>query len=103
VKQNLARLQTVILLSAVLFLVVNLAGRTFAYDGDQHKSARSGHGTAKRQHLERDSASWSIPLAVFVPPLWPEVSAHVATASEPVVPTCVDSCLYNRPPPSVLI
>ncbi len=88
------------LLLAALSLVVNLAGRTFAFDGDLHKTVRSGHITAKRQHMERDSASWSIPLAVFVPPLWPDVSERVAVASEPLVSVDLYSCLYNRPPPS---
>ncbi len=85
---------------AAISLVVNLAGRTFAFEGDVHKTARSGHITAKRQHLDRDSVSWSIPLAVFVPPLWPAISEQVAVASEPLVSVDLYSCMYNRPPPS---
>lgn len=88
-----------VLLLAVASLVASLAGRTFGYQGDQHTAVRSGHADPKHQKLERDLPAWSIPLAVFVPPLWSEVSSPVVAASEPLVPVDLDSCLYNRPPP----
>ena len=96
----MARLRTLVLALAVLSLVANLAAKTFAYQGDVHKSVRSGHSTAKRQQLERNPASWSIPVAVFVPPLWPEVSACAPVPSEPLLSADPDSCLFTRPPPS---
>ncbi len=95
----MSRLHVLVLLFAVLSLVVNLAGRIFAYHCDQQKSVRANHGDAKRQHLERDSTSFSVPLAVFVPPLWPEVSSHVPAVSEPFISTDLDNSLFTRPPP----
>lgn len=89
-----------ILVFAALSLIANLAGRTFAYEGDQHKAVRSGHSDAKRQHLDRDSHDWSAPVAQFVPPLWRVVAAHVPPPHEPPVAAEVQIPLYNRPPPS---
>lgn len=92
--------RTLVLWFAAVALVVSLAGRTFGNAGDQHKSVRAADGEAKRQHLDRDSAGWSVPQAVFVPQFWPEVSAHVPAASEPLVSLDPYSSLYNRPPPT---
>ena len=97
------RLGTAVLLLAVMSLVVTLAGRTFAYDGDLHKAVRSGPLDPKRQQLDRESPAWSIPVAVLIPPLWREVSARVAAASEPLVSLELYSCLYKRPPPFPLV
>lgn len=91
--------RTAVLALSVLALVASLAGRTFAYQGDQHKAVSSGHVTPKRQKLERQAPAWSIPVAVFLPLLWTEFSESVTAPSDPLVSARPDSCLYKRPPP----
>ncbi len=94
-----ACLRLLVILLAALSLIVNLAGGTFVYQGEQHKAVCSGHADAKRQQLDRDSHGWSAPMARFVAPLWRVVAAHVPPPSEPAVAADVEAPLWNRPPP----
>ena len=97
---TLSRVRTLVLLFAALSLVVSLAGRTFDNEGERHTSVRSGSHQAKHKHLDRDSVTWTVPVALFVPPLWRAVAAHIPAPSEPLVSLEIYSSLYNRPPPS---
>ncbi len=92
-------LRIVVMVFAALSLLVNLAGRTFVYDGELHKAVRSGNADAARQQLDRDSQGWSVPVARFVPPLWRVVAAQVPPPGEPAVVVDVQAPLWNRPPP----
>ncbi len=94
-----ARLSVMVVVFAALSLLVNLAGRTFVYDGELHKAVRSGHPDAKRQQLDRDSHGWSAPVAQIVPPLWRVVAAPVPPPGEPEVVADVQAPVWNRPPP----
>lgn len=89
-----------VVLLAIVSLVVSLAGRNFDHQCERHTSVHSGLHQAKHQHLDRDSVAWTVPVALFVPPLWRTVTVHVPPPSEPPVAVGIDSSLYNRPPPS---
>jgi len=93
-----ACLRVLVVVVAALSLMVSLAGRTFAYSGDQHGWTHTSHDP-KRQQLERDSHDWSPPVARFVLPLWRMVAIHFPPPSEPAIAADVQSPLYNRPPP----
>ncbi len=85
---------------AILSLVVSLAGRTFHHSCEQHTAVRPASARATHQHLDRDSVSWTAPVAQFMPPLWRAIAAHVPSPGEPWVARDIGNSLYNRPPPA---
>lgn len=90
----------VLIALAILSLVVSLAGRTFDHPCEQRTAVRPGFAKATPQHLDRDSVSWTAPVAQFVPPLWRVIAAHIPPPGEPWVAMDIYNSLYNRPPPA---
>lgn len=85
---------------AILSLAAGLAGRTFQHSSNSQTAVHSDSSPVKLQHLDRDSLSWSVPVARFLPPLWREVTAHVPAPQPPALAAGVHFSRYNRPPPS---
>ena len=84
---------------ACLALVVSLASRTIHISALDNPTAQSDSPKAKIQHLNKDAAQWTAPVASFLL-FWLAVTSIQAASDEnPPIPLDLDTCLYNRPPP----
>ena len=84
---------------AILSLVLSLASRTIQLNVADTVTTQSDSPKAKIQHLNRDAAEWTSPIAGFLLFWLVVVLLETAVKEKPLVPLHIDSCLYNRPPP----
>ena len=84
---------------ACVALVFSLASRTIHLSVTENPTAQADSPKAKIQHLNKDAAQWSAPVASFLLFLLAIGCLEISWEKVPLLPLHVDNCLYNRPPP----
>ncbi|HET7440996.1 MAG TPA: hypothetical protein VFJ47_06820 [Terriglobales bacterium] len=88
-----------IILLACTALVVSLASRTIQLSAVTDPTVQSDSPQAKIQHLNKDAAQWTAPVASFLLFWLAVVSLDFRAEDKSPLTLDLDNCLYNRPPP----
>lgn len=84
----------------ILALTVSLATRVFHTTLSSGVSVQSHSRQAKRQHMDKDAASWVPPISYDAGYGPVSFYPRIAPAGPPLPSLQFDERLYNRPPPS---
>lgn len=87
------------ILLACAALIVSLASRTIHLSAVTDPTVQSDSPQAKIQHLNKDAAQWTAPVASFLLFWLAIVSLDVRAENKAPLTHDPDNCLYNRPPP----
>jgi hypothetical protein len=84
---------------ACVALVVSLASRIIQLSVAENPTAQADSPKAKIQHLNKDAAQWSAPVASFLLFWLAVTSVEPVSEHKSLLSLHLDNCLYNRPPP----
>ncbi len=99
-KALLARAVRFIVVLTVLAMAASLTSKTVTLPDLHGSSVQAGGESVKNQKFEGSGTEWSVPVAAYVPELWPVEVARVTVVAETLVSFQFDDSLYIRPPPA---